>query len=177
MYYTGKPCINGHTSSRYVSTSGCVVCAKDYARKFDQKNPNRVSDYWRRNPDKKRESNRRYVEKNRAHFYALLSKRRARKLSATPSWLSPADLAEIEGIYQHAHILTQITGEPYDVDHIVPLQGKNVCGLHVPWNLQAIPASTNRSKSNSTDQADCASVYDEEFDVWHLRPQPISPIS
>lgn len=173
LYYTGKPCKRGHVSERYVSNLSCVVCVRACSQLQHQKNPKRVGEYFRRNPEAKRTANRRYQSKHKARFYSLLAKRRAAKLSATPPWLSPVDLVEIEGIYNHAQVLTEITGSPHDVDHIVPLQGKNVCGLHVPWNLQAIPASINRSKSNSTDQADCASVYDEDFDVWHLS-QPLT---
>lgn len=63
---------------------------------------------------------------------------RARKLNATPAW---ADHTKIKGIYAACP-------EGYHVDHIVPLQGDTVCGLHVEYNLQIIPAVDNLKKSN-----------------------------
>lgn len=79
---------------------------------------------------------------------AINSKRRAAKLSATPSWLTKEQLLSILEFYKEAKKLEMLTGIKYHVDHIVPLQGANVCGLHVPWNLQVIPAVDNIRKHN-----------------------------
>lgn len=76
------------------------------------------------------------------------SKRRAVKLNATPEWLDQEQHQEIKDFYWLAKDLTAVSGESYHVDHIVPLQGDNVCGLHVPWNLQILPADINLSKGN-----------------------------
>jgi 5-methylcytosine-specific restriction endonuclease McrA len=73
------------------------------------------------------------------------AKRRAAKRNACPPWV---DHAAIEAIYAEAARLTAETGIPHQVDHIIPLMGKNVCGLHVPWNLRAIPAIENQRKGN-----------------------------
>lgn len=66
------------------------------------------------------------------------SKRRASVLQATPTW---ANHDEIRMIYAYCP-------DGYEVDHIEPLQGKDVCGLHVENNLQYLPRSENRKKSN-----------------------------
>ena len=66
------------------------------------------------------------------------NRRRAQKLSATPSWANKNVITEI---YLNCP-------DGYHVDHIVPLQGKNVCGLHVEWNLQYLPANENLKKGN-----------------------------
>jgi len=76
------------------------------------------------------------------------AKRRAAKLQRTPPWLSPDHLAYIELFYANAAHLTETTGIPHHVDHIIPLQGETVSGLHVPWNMQVLTASENSSKGN-----------------------------
>ena len=93
---------------------------------------------------------------------ASLTKRRAaarewsrkRKMSvkqATPNWLSELDELFIKEIYSLAVLRSKATGVEYHVDHIVPLHGKNVCGLHVPANLQLLTASDNLKKRHFYD--------------------------
>jgi len=99
------------------------------------------------NAETQRAHKRKWKSKNKGLVNAHTAKRRAAKLNATPKWLNAGHAAEIEGVYLYAQIFSQI-GEQLHVDHVVPLQGENVCGLHAPWNLQVIPASENHSKSN-----------------------------
>lgn len=101
-----------------------------------------------KNLEYEREKDREYHRNNLPKVLAKNAKRRARELQATPSWLSKQHLGEIETIYEEAARLTRETGVLHHVDHIIPLKGKGVSGLHVPWNLRAIPAVENLKKNN-----------------------------
>lgn len=94
------------------------------------------------------EQSRKYAQENPEWKAAQCAKRRSRKLRACPSWLTQEQLDEIEVFYKEAKQRFKETGIPHHVDHIVPLQGKKVSGLHVPWNLQILSASENSKKNN-----------------------------
>lgn len=83
-----------------------------------------------------------YTKENGARWAEYCAHRRAVKLQATPLWLTLAHRQEMTDLYAFARFAAQ------EVDHIVPLAGKHVCGLHVPWNLQLLPPLENRSKGN-----------------------------
>jgi hypothetical protein len=91
------------------------------------------------------EKSRAYYERHpdRAKLAARLYARRVRK--ATPPWV---DVAALRSVYERALRATRETGVQYHVDHIVPLKGANVSGLHVPWNLQVLTATENLIKGN-----------------------------
>lgn len=87
--------------------------------------------------------NRDYIKKNRGKYNAHTAKYRASKIKATPKWLTNEQLLEIENLYKKAKLLN------LEVDHIIPLQGQNVSGLHVPWNLQLLSKKDNAKKGNN----------------------------
>jgi hypothetical protein len=115
---------------------------KEKAKKYRIKNKERINNYilqYRLNNktqiSKKTKS---YYLKNLHIFKALNAKRRATQLNATPKF---ANINKIKTIYKNCP-------KGFHVDHIVPLTSKLVCGLHVEWNLQYLPAKENLSKSN-----------------------------
>lgn len=111
---------------------------KSYARSWNENNKERhreCTKLWRLN--------------NRGRRGAQNAGYRASKLNATPPWLTEEQLNEIKHKYLMREEITRLTGIQYHVDHIHPLKGKNICGLHVPWNLQIITAEENLRKYNS----------------------------
>ena len=107
---------------------------------------------WRKNnPDKVKNQKiikQAYKLANPHKTLALTAKRRAAKKCRTPKWLTSDDFWMIEETYNLAVRRRDLTGFAWHVDHIVPLQGKQVSGLHVPWNLQVIPWRDNLRKGN-----------------------------
>lgn len=89
-----------------------------------------------------------YRAKNKSIVNANSSKRRAAKLLRTPKWITEFDLFKIKCMYQVAAMLTKINNEPWVIDHVIPLQGEKVSGLHVPSNLQFMRARENEAKRN-----------------------------
>lgn len=115
----------------------------------------RTNEWRRKNPERKKELARRYWEINRererARLNALntperkrenLARYRARKKNAMPIWLTIEHKAQIRAIYAEA------AKRGLDVDHVVPIRSKIVCGLHVPWNLQPLTPNANKTKAN-----------------------------
>lgn len=138
----------------------CKVCDNARGSLYYQKNKEKVDQKNKRwfsaNPEKAYSYTKTWKEKNKARWAkhmqewqkanpgkirAVSAKRRAQKLLATPGWLTPEHIQLTEVIYDNCP-------KGYHVDHIIPLQGKNVCGLHVPWNLQYLPAAENIRKGN-----------------------------
>lgn len=101
---------------------------------------------YHKNLEAERLRNKQYRDKNPHKGLARQAKRRSAKRLAVPKWLTDQQKLEIEFKFLEAKQKSAATGIPHEVDHIEPLQGKDICGLHVPWNLRVIPMTQNRSK-------------------------------
>lgn len=94
-----------------------------------------------------REAHRRWAKENPAKVIANAFKRRKDYYKRVPPWLTDEHWKQISAFYVEARRLTEETGIVHHVDHIHPLRGKTVSGLHVPWNLQILTAADNMKKS------------------------------
>ncbi len=119
---------------------------KKYYRDHIEERSEYNKNYYQENSEQIKDNVNRWLNNNRGLANSFKSKYRAKKLNATPSW---ANLDKIKAFYQEAQRLTKETGILHHVDHIIPLQGKNVCGLHVEYNLQILTYEENNQKSNS----------------------------
>jgi len=123
---------------------------KERARAWALANPEKKYAIHRKNREKDLENhnarNREWNKNNKPRKAALQAKRKSVILQRTPPWDPDAHL--IVAKYQVAAMLSKASGTPYHVDHIIPLQGKNVSGLHVFSNLRVIPGAENVKKSN-----------------------------
>lgn len=137
------PCKRGHIAMRD-SHGYCRKCKKDSEKKSKTIATRRRA-YKERNREIIKAKNAIYAKNNRPSLSASSAKRRAKKINATPPW---ADFNKIKDIYYECSHISKKTGILHHVDHVVPLNGKNVCGLHVQTNLQIIEGGKNKKKSN-----------------------------
>jgi hypothetical protein len=116
------------------------------------KNPERVKAALERfhasNPEYKGAYNTQYYKENRTQCIALAKKREAymKQQSKIVAGLTQAHKAEVNAMYEFCQVFAG-----HEVDHIVPVQGKSVTGLDVPWNMQILTITENRRKSNKFD--------------------------
>ena len=88
-----------------------------------------------------------WKSKNKGVVAADVAARKKHIRQATPRWLTKEQKKQIKGLYIEADRLKTDTGVDYEVDHIVPIRGGTVSGLHVPWNLRVITAEENQKKN------------------------------
>lgn len=152
-YFTGKPCSRGHICERRASGGQCIECQRLVAKEHYQNNIEayklRAREWEQANPDRWRATIRLWSVNNREKCRSKGARYRANKFQAQPSWVD-------------TKILTKIYAdcpEGFHVDHKVPLKHPLVCGLHVPWNLEPIPARDNLIKHNKFDPETYVHVF------------------
>jgi len=130
-------------------SSWCAVCNKMYLSSNKDKREKAYNKWCTLNPGKAsflaREWNKSHpdiIKSKRAYYRTKYEKRVE---IATPAWVN---WKEVKSIYEEAHSLTKLTGIQFHVDHIIPLRGRRVSGLHVETNLQILTAKENTSKNN-----------------------------
>lgn len=176
-YFNGKPCPQFHIVKRLADGGQCSECHmatrranmrkarlnrpdEIKARKKAEYSRNkvkraiRVKAYSLANRSKLRDQSADYRKRKPEVHRAIGSARRARRRGATPPWVTEAMKLEMKSIHQLAVSMTKEIGQRVDVDHIVPLDGKIVCGLHVPWNLRPLLHSENASRTKMFTEPD-----------------------
>lgn len=118
---------------------------KSTSTTYHANNQDKERNYRQNNIAKILQNGARWRNNNPNKARAIYSKRRSVKLQAMPKW---ANQQKIQEFYETADGLNMLTGIWHEVDHIVPLQSKVVCGLHCEANLQILTMSENRTKSN-----------------------------
>jgi len=124
-YFTGKPCRRGHISERYASNATCVECAKETMVKW-------------------RESNKESYNEYHLDYGPRWRKRKVLK-QATPVW---SNEETIQRVREECKRMSASMRMRFVLDHVIPLRGRTVCGLHVPENLKIVSESFNNLKGN-----------------------------
>ena len=170
MYFTGKPCRYGHVTARYASSAECVFCRQIKNTNVELKKKQKVANEKNKESRKQKSIERyqRNIEFERIRYQSKWINNKEKMTARTKNWeqrnsekrlaiakannalrkhkikeQSPkwANKQKIQEMYMNCP-------KGYHVDHIIPLKGKTVSGLHVETNLQYLTASENCKKHN-----------------------------
>lgn len=146
-YFTGKPCVRRHVAERITRNGSCVRCAAEISSAFAKRNRALVNSRRRGKTYgvAARTRQLRWNAKNPDKLTSYGAARKAAALERTPAW---ADHDKIARVYTLAKFAEELTLQQHHVDHILPLQGRSVSGLHVHTNLRVLPGAENVRKSN-----------------------------
>jgi len=134
LFAKAVTCVGGFRTN----CKACQKIKKDEWRHNNQEHHRLQCRAWvKANPEKRKE----IVLASRT----LFGSRKKKVRQATPSWANGFYISEI---YHLARLRTKLLGITYHVDHVIPIKGKLVCGLHVEDNLRIIPADLNMKKGN-----------------------------
>jgi hypothetical protein len=151
-YFTRKPCKYGHISKRRVKDRVCMECDlySKNTKKYTtiEKDAEYKKQMYYKHRDKNLAIKKLYRQKNKGKINFLNAARKKIIKCRTPNWLTDFDKLKIKCMYSITAMLTRENKEPWNVDHIIPLQGKLVSGLHVPSNLQPMRGKENIGKTN-----------------------------
>lgn len=151
-YFTGVPCIHGHLDKRSVAQRKCMECDRIDKQKYRLNNPEqskeRKREYYYKHREKHLAAKKKYRQNNKGKINALRAARKKEIKLATPKWVDKEHKKRIKDIYELASLRTRMFGYPWHVDHIIPIKGVNVCGLHVAENLRVIIGKENIIKKN-----------------------------
>jgi hypothetical protein len=147
QYFTGEPCKHGHIDTRQTVNSLCSECARIKSVAFYHANNGKE----KQKTEHIRSIKNNWRKKHKGKVNSWTAARYAAKIQRTPKWLTEDDKWLIEEAYKLAVLRSKMTNIEWHVDHIIPMQGDTVCGLHCIDNLQVIPAIENTKKSNKWD--------------------------
>ena len=139
-YYTGVLCPKGHDAPKLVVNYTCTKCTKEKALLWEKENSEKTRSYKNK-----------WSNNNKSKVLANTRKYQANKKQRIPNWVSDEDMWLLEEAYELCRLRSKLTGVKYNVDHIVPLQGKTVSGFHCIENIQIIPQIDNYKKNNRWD--------------------------
>jgi len=152
-------CFYKHKGYKDGYGSYCKLCYKSYHKKYNADNYERkqfIKKRWEKNNKEhlqnwRKEYDSKYIKKNSEKINSYNAGRRAERISAIPSDIRKRDYSKIKEIYSDAKDCQWLPESKLEVDHIIPLKNKKVCGLHVSWNLQILPRKQNNTKKNKFD--------------------------